>query len=419
MWEPGVNMLAEFDFLQQVNQRHTYSLYYQMFMMLALGCCSSPLNIADLDPAKSCQAFLDAAIIASKHTIWDEPSYPSLRANCMAVIANLALHDTVCHLPPSSALLGLAIRAAMTLAMHRDSSHFEGMPRAEANMRNRLWTTMMWLDLMTSAVNGLPPLIRADSYDVDPTSTYDNESRPNDSIDLFLALLTKLLPTAELVITKSNSVSPEINYVMVKDCDILLRRSLESSRSLPDLRHAMMLEIFVRRTLLALHLPYSRHGRSLQQYPESHWAVLECSLALLNCHQRLAAAKVMQWFLNIFRDDMQLALIYVILGIRRRDFSSHAHTIPQLANDPGEIAWNAIRQSVDIFSEQAYQSWTHYRVYLTSLWFLTALEASTLGGPLSIQEMMSEATENAIRYVLARLDVSGAGKGKDLEMPNR
>ncbi|ETS73719.1 hypothetical protein PFICI_14665 [Pestalotiopsis fici W106-1] len=410
MWEPRVDIAGEFDLLKQDNEHHAYSSYQQMFMMLALGCCSSQLSLPGVDQAESCQVFLDAAAIASKHIIWDVPDYPSLRAHCMGIIANLALHDTVSHLPTSPALVGLVVRAAMSMAMHRDSRHFEGMPESEAMMRNRLWTTIVWLDLFTSAVTGIPPLIRTDSHDVNPIGTYGETSPSNDGSSEFLTLLTKVLPTAELIITKSNSVNPEIDYAKVKDCDNLLKRSLDNSRNLPDLLHASMLDIFIRRTLLALHLPYSRHGRYLQKYPDSHWAVLECSLALLNCHQRFAAEEDMQWFINIFRDDMQLALIYVVLGIRRKDFSPPLDAIPQLENDPEEIAWHAIRQSVEIFNDQAHKSWSHYRVYLTSLWMVTALEALKSSTSLSMLAMMSEATENAINDITARFHESDIGE---------
>lgn len=40
MWEPGVDLLSEFELLRNCSGSPSYSSYQQMFLMLALGCCS-------------------------------------------------------------------------------------------------------------------------------------------------------------------------------------------------------------------------------------------------------------------------------------------------------------------------------------------------------------------------------------------
>lgn len=344
-------------------------------------------------------------MVARRCACDEEPDYMSVRSSCMAVVANLVLHDTASRLPSLHLSLGLAVRSAMAMAMHRDSNHFEGMPASEAAMRNRLWTTIVYLDILMSARTGLPPAIRTDSYDAKPTEAYGNNSTVPNIDSGFLSILTQIMSTAGFIIETRNSVSPEIEYTKVEDCDKTLRDLLVKSRSLPSSLQTSMLEMLLRRVLLSLHTPHSRHGKGLQHYPRSHWAVLECSLGLLSCHQRLAGDGSMLWLLNLFREDIQLALIYVVLGIRRNDFSTEPDSTCQLQYTPKQIAWTAIRQSVEIFGAQAHRSWTSYRVHLTSLWLLTALETVEIGKPSTMLQRMVEATEGTIREIETKMGV--------------
>lgn len=60
---------------------------------------------------------------------------------------------------------GTLVRAAMSVGLHRDPAKLPSMPPLEAEMRRRLWTTIMELVLDSSIDAGGPPMFSADDFD--------------------------------------------------------------------------------------------------------------------------------------------------------------------------------------------------------------------------------------------------------------
>lgn len=73
------------------------------------------------------------------------------------------------------ALVGLALRAANMLGLHRDPSHFEDIDEIEAEVRRRVWWHIVRVDVLLAIAAGLPPLIDLHSWDVRAMSELKDE----------------------------------------------------------------------------------------------------------------------------------------------------------------------------------------------------------------------------------------------------
>ena len=71
--------------------------------------------------------------------------------------------------------LGSTLRTAMFMGLHRDPEHLPAMPVLVAEMRRRLWATILEFILQSSLAAGGPPLLSVTDFDTRPPSNYDDE----------------------------------------------------------------------------------------------------------------------------------------------------------------------------------------------------------------------------------------------------
>ncbi|KAJ2956214.1 hypothetical protein NQ176_g11334 [Zarea fungicola] len=79
-------------------------------------------------------------------------------------------------------MAGSLVRTAMYIGLHRDPSHISEMTVYKAEMRRRLWATIMELNLQYAFEAGGMPLISCDDYDTLPPAELDDD-KLDDSID--------------------------------------------------------------------------------------------------------------------------------------------------------------------------------------------------------------------------------------------
>ena len=69
---------------------------------------------------------------------------------------------------------GSLLRTAMHLGLHRDPDHFPNMSPLSAEIRRRLWATILEIVLQSSLDSGAPPLLTLADFDTRPPSNYDD-----------------------------------------------------------------------------------------------------------------------------------------------------------------------------------------------------------------------------------------------------
>lgn len=410
------------------------SFLAQIFMMLALSCHSAPSGIPalrQLDLADISHSFFglaDAAFKGSQFMMVHDLAV--VRTLCMAAMAKIMDLITFNDTKSCAPLLGLLVRLAESMSMHRHPSLFPEMPNYEGLNRIKIWTTIAFIDLMSSVSSCLPLLIRNEDHDVFRYSTTPRSPHTEDSARLQVnsitgevseaqMLLSEALPLASSIVATANSVKSEYTYDQVESTDKKLRHILNmlSKTNMDDgldafslqglMLQRAMLQIFIRRMLLILHEPFARDPKNSSSHTSSRFAVMECSLSLLHCHSKLSEAATLgnpvQWFLNFFKEDFGIATIYVARAIRRNDFDTDAQVLPHTC--PKEIVWTALRQSTEIFEAHAADSVNHFRIYMGSVYLLAALESVQSGCPML--DKMIEAGRTIIRIIHAK-------KGKEV-----
>lgn len=73
------------------------------------------------------------------------------------------------------AFVGLALRVANLLGLHKDPSHFPAISAIEAETRRRVWWHLVHIDVCVAIASGLPPIVDASSWDVEGISELKEE----------------------------------------------------------------------------------------------------------------------------------------------------------------------------------------------------------------------------------------------------
>lgn len=70
---------------------------------------------------------------------------------------------------------GSLLRLAISQGFHRDPKSFTRLSAFDAEMRRRIWATILELNVQLSIDAAMPPLISVDDYDTKPPSNLDDE----------------------------------------------------------------------------------------------------------------------------------------------------------------------------------------------------------------------------------------------------
>ncbi|KAH6874083.1 fungal-specific transcription factor domain-containing protein [Thelonectria olida] len=208
-------------------------------------------------------------------------------------------------------LMGTTVQLAMHMGYHRDPTHFKGMSPFDAEMRRRVWATIVEMDLGISAQMGLPRLIKQWQTDTrEPSNLQDNDfdkttvemppSRPQTDLTPILYRLVKarLMTTIGYIWDFAADVR-SYSYTEVMKMDMKLE---EARKSIPDclrwhsiarcimdspqnIMQKVILETVFYRAKIVLHRKYMFCPPA--KYGDSRRICLESALKLLDYQHML------------------------------------------------------------------------------------------------------------------------------------
>ncbi|KAL2755453.1 hypothetical protein ACRALDRAFT_2080783, partial [Sodiomyces alcalophilus JCM 7366] len=180
--------------------------------------------------------------------------------------------------------LGSVVRMAMTMGLHRDPSEFDGqIPVFWGELRRRLWYSILELDLHVSLMCNLPCLVREGDHTCQPPRNIDDAdlyaemtelppSRPMDHAtdNQIQSYASMTLPTRMKIIHVVNRIDAVRDYNEVLELGAKMERfaedigylfprtsSLSDSDKSKQWRCRVILDMHVRRPLLALYRPFA------------------------------------------------------------------------------------------------------------------------------------------------------------------
>lgn len=272
---------------------------------------------------------------------------------------------------------GALLRTAMYLGLHRDPSYFGKINTFHAEMRRRLWATVLELTTQSSMDMGMPPMISVQDYDTKPPSNVNDENlQEHDGMPLNIRSLdvctdcsiqiafAESLPIRLEIIRLINNLRFDLSYF---ECLRLGRELTELCQSKTQFfKNALsnganiapfqikLLDSLVRRFVLGLHRPYFAKAKDNPQYHFSRKICLDVSLAIIAPATAPMADVDDDWTLMTYRAAgfFKALILYAVSTIyyelntqieEQRDVSSL--TAPLVSNAPLQQTFTLSSQS--------------------------------------------------------------------------
>lgn len=231
--------------------------------------------------------------------------------------------------------MGSLVHRAMQMGLHRDPKHLPRMSVLQAEIRRRLWATILEMVVQSSLDSGMPPRIALDEFDTEePSNINDNEvdesavalrSHPKgvyttSSIQL---LLLKSLPTRLRVVQLLNGLRSELSYLDVltlssevvdacRLCSDFVKEHRESGLT-PFQRN--LLDYLIRRFLFPLHLPFASEARINPLFYYSRKIGLDTAMAVVSPEPDEAFSNLMAVGGSLFKEGIRNASTTVSLEL--------------------------------------------------------------------------------------------------------
>lgn len=242
-------------------------------------------------------------------------------------------------------VVGMLIRLAFRMGLHRDPSRFPNISPFEGEMRRRRWVSIVSLDLITSAQLGLPRMIQPHMYDTqEPRNLTQEEiyedmtelppSRPESELTqlLYFILLVRIRKIQAQILDMIQASPQPPPYQAIIDIDTALRstysqvpKSLEvkhPGKASASLNSSLMrytyLELVYLKAQVMLHRPYLKLGRVDKHYEYSRKVCLNAAMELLLLQNKLDGdIQPMDEYVSLFR---MTAIVRIMTSVITQDF---------------------------------------------------------------------------------------------------
>ncbi|KAJ5895286.1 hypothetical protein N7495_006977 [Penicillium taxi] len=228
---------------------------------------------------------------------------------------------------------GSLVHTAMQIGLHRDPKHLPEMPVMEAELRRRLWYTVLELVIQSSLDSWMPPRISFDEFDTEPPSNFNDDQLHESTIDpqphpknIFTATsvqiaLIESMPTRLRIVQALNGLKSDVSYELaleltsdLLDC-LQIRGSLVKGGGGSSAFHRNFFDYLVRRFMIPLHYSFSNQARTNPLYHYSLKVSLDAALAIVSPEVDDRFSRLMATGGGLFREGIRCATSAISLEL--------------------------------------------------------------------------------------------------------
>lgn len=252
-------------------------------------------------------------------------------------------------------LFGIVANMAMRMGLHRDARHFKGITPLQAEMRRRIWSSLLMGNIIISGQVGMPRMISAAQYDTaEPRNLTDADldsvhtggttelppSRPETEYTPILGVIAmRRIVEALGQISELRATVTPCTYEEVMRADSALQRAAESIpppmkmklmvASITDSPHAIMWRLFIGHLFykgqIMLHQPYMFTSAREDIHAYSQKTCLDASLSMLEIQGILdeetrpgGQISMMRWRVSSITNNQFLTATMILCSMLHR-----------------------------------------------------------------------------------------------------
>ncbi|KAJ6118238.1 hypothetical protein N7471_013705 [Penicillium samsonianum] len=260
----------------------------------------------------------------------DRLSISALQIDCLTILAR-QIYSIGADLVWAS--MGTLVYKAMQINLHRDPKHLSGRSVLQAEVRRRLWATIIELMVQAALDSAMPPSI-PESDTEPPSNINDDEIGESTSVLRYhpkgtytatslQLLLLESLPVRLRILHILTSLSSEISYLDVialsselTDASISYYNFLKKNArpSITPL-HRNLLDYLVRRFMIPLHCPFINKARTNPLLTSSLKASLDTAMAIMSPEPDEEFSRLMATGGGLFREGIWCAMTVISIEL--------------------------------------------------------------------------------------------------------
>jgi hypothetical protein len=300
--------------------------------------------------------------------------------------------------------MGSLVHRAIQVGLHRDPKHLPDMPLWRAELRRRLWATILEMLVQSSLDSSMPPRMSAEDFDTEPPANINDEdidpstttvrgfSRETyTGVSMQLVLLDSM-PIRLRILRLINGISPDVSYVDVLTLSSELTTAIRAvsqfcqanRRSGVSAFHQNLLNFLLRRFMIPLHEPFAHQAKLNPLFHFSLQTCLDTAMILMAPELDERFSKLMVAGGGMFRESINHALFLIGLELlvqveaKRLDGTLHRN------NPHIETLKRAMSDLMPLSAERIRQGDTNVKGYMFLAMILAYIEAKETGSHLEL-----------------------------------
>ncbi|EED12503.1 conserved hypothetical protein [Talaromyces stipitatus ATCC 10500] len=413
----------------------TLRLKVHLVITIGYSLCEPPSNQADplrhetLRWVHFAQNWISAPLEKSRITI------SGLQIQCLLVLARQVLYIGGDLIWVS---MGTIVRTAIQMGLHRDPKHFKNMTMLHAELRRRLWATILEMNLQAALDAGVPPSISFEDFDTEPPFNVDDDhlfdrvgiletlgSEVTTDTSLQLCLLRCIRPRLEIlrclnwaktedIQEKAHSLSTSINKIneACRQCWFCIKDYSEGSRVFKR----NFADLLLRRFLLPFHRFLIDHAEERSLVYSSRKLSLDAAMALLSPKPSAEFTRLTMLGGGFFKH--RLIHISIVLSLELLN-EIEEHREDRIMDEPcryRRLLIEEVREAQRQWAERIKLRETNIKLHMKLSMLL--IQAEETGHNISIQQRMGQSGKASLESCFAAvqnraLPDYGRGEGRD------
>ncbi|KAK7717699.1 hypothetical protein SLS64_003194 [Diaporthe eres] len=332
---------------------------------------------------------------------------------------------------------GSLVQIAMQMGLHRDPKNLPAITPLQAELRRRLWATILELVVQSSLDSWMPPRIHLDEFDTEPPSNLNDEDldetatviqpHPKSTFTASSIQLTLLesLPVRLRITQLLNSLHSEPTYPRTLELSLALTGALQTCASktkhnnnssehcTPFRRN--FLDYLVRRFMLPLHMSFSSRSRAEPQYRHSRQASLDAALAIASPEPDAGYKRLMAVGGGMFREGQRCALTAVGLELIAHAEAQRLDGTLGRAGAYRDMLKGAVRDLLSLSEERVRLGETNVKSHMFLSMILAQVGALEAG--LSVELEVARATRDSLEFCYGILSLRARSIPESLAAP--
>jgi hypothetical protein len=295
--------------------------------------------------------------------------------------------------------VGSLVHRAMQIGLHRDPKYLPGMSVLQAQLRRRLWATIIEMALQSSLDSAMPPRISLDEFDSEPPSNINDDDMDEFTTTLPLhrketytetslqLLLLDSLPIRLKILRLLNSLHSELSYLDVlalgseineadRACNKFLNEHQTSDVG-PFQRN--MLYYYLRRFILPLHCPFACKARENPLFYYSLKASLDTAMSIISPEPDEGFSRVLILGGGLFREGIRVATSAICQELIAQAEAHQLDGTLHRKSQYRELLKKAIEGMMALAIERIRQGETNIKMHMLLSMILAQAEAIEMG----------------------------------------